>query len=166
MSKKITKEDFGFNKETKSYEIYINGMRYEIPERHWASMTEQTLNEMLPQPNPDYIHTPSEPFGEDFQMLTDMYNDEYFPDFLVDKVKNELEKVIAFLETGERDKDKIQSEFDRAIMAINDLENEFDQNDSELETVARESICEGVEYIIGKFNLNITNDEAVRERNF
>ena len=31
-----------------------------------------------------------------------MYHDEYYPDFLVDKVKKELQKVIDLLESGER----------------------------------------------------------------
>ena len=31
-------------------------------------------------------------FDSNYQLLDEMYEDEYFPDFLVDKVKNELQK--------------------------------------------------------------------------
>ena len=37
-----------------------------------------------------------------------MYQDGYFPDFLVDKVKVELQKVIDLLENGETDTEVIQ----------------------------------------------------------
>lgn len=33
-------------------------------------------------------------FDKNYKLLAEMYLDEYFPDFLVDKVKDELLKVI------------------------------------------------------------------------
>ena len=42
-------------------------------------------------------------FDADYELLDSMYRDGYFPDFLVDKVKELVENVITFLETGERD---------------------------------------------------------------
>ena len=42
-------------------------------------------------------------FDENYQLLADMYEDEYFPDFMVDKVKELLQNVITYLETGEQD---------------------------------------------------------------
>ena len=71
-----------------------------------------------------------------------MYQDEYYPNFLVDKVKDELQKAINLLETGETDTEIIQKKLDEAICAINDLQEEFDENDSEIETVARDCIGE------------------------
>lgn len=41
------------------------------------------------------------PFDPQYQLLKEMYQDEYFPDFLVDKVRGELQKVIHLLESGE-----------------------------------------------------------------
>ena len=41
-------------------------------------------------------------FDPNYPLLDDMYQDEYYPDFLVDKVKGELPKVIGLLESGER----------------------------------------------------------------
>ena len=48
--------------------------------------------------------------------------------------------------------------------AINDLEDEFDENDSEIETVARESIGEAVDYLLQKYRIDIDVEEAIRER--
>ena len=59
------------------------------------------------------------------------------PDFLVDKIKDELQKVIDLLESGETDTEVIQETLDEAVCGINDLQDEFYENDSEIETVAR-----------------------------
>lgn len=103
-------------------------------------------------------------FDKDYKLLEDMYSDDYFPNFLVDKVKALLQNVIDFLENGERDLDKIQSKFDEMTLAINDLEEEFEDNDSEIETVARDSIGETVEYILKWFDIDIDAEDAIGER--
>jgi type I site-specific restriction endonuclease len=105
-------------------------------------------------------------FDADYELLDSMYRDGYFPDFLVDKVKELMENVIGFLETGERDSEEIQSKFDEMTLAINDLQEEFEENESELETVARESIAETVEYILEWFNIDIDVEDAIGERDW
>ncbi|WP_313642087.1 DUF5713 family protein, partial [Paenibacillus sp.] len=45
--------------------------------------------------------------SSDFKYLKDMYNG-YYPNFLVDKVKAELVKVVEFLEQGNQDIEEIQ----------------------------------------------------------
>ena len=60
-------------------------------------------------------------FDENYKLLEEMYSDKYFPDFLVDKIKALVRDVIEFLETGERDLKKIQKEFDKMTLALNDL---------------------------------------------
>ena len=47
-------------------------------------------------------------FDANYRLLEEMYQDEYYPDFLVDKVKTELQKVITLLEGGETDTDTVQ----------------------------------------------------------
>lgn len=42
-------------------------------------------------------------FDSKYNLLADMYQDEYYPKFLVDKIKDELQKVIDLLESGETD---------------------------------------------------------------
>ena len=42
-------------------------------------------------------------FDPNYKLLNEMYQDNYYPTFLVDKVKDELQKVIDLLESGETD---------------------------------------------------------------
>lgn len=105
-------------------------------------------------------------FDTSYKLLSDMYQDEYFPDFLVDKVKAEIQKVISLLERGENRTEIIQEKLDEAVRGINDLQAEFDENDSEIETVARDCIGETVGYILEWFGIPIDIEEAVRERDW
>lgn len=105
-------------------------------------------------------------FNADYKLLEDMYEDGYFPDFLVDKLRDLIENVITFLETGEQDLQKIQEKFDEMTLAANDLEEEFEENGSELETAARESIGATVAYILQWFEINIGVEDAIRERDW
>ncbi len=105
-------------------------------------------------------------FDADYKLLEDMYEDGYFPDFLVDKIRDLIENVITFLETGEQDLQKIQEKFDEMTLAVNDLEEEFEKNGSELETAARESIGATVAYILQWFEINIGVEDAIRERDW
>ena len=95
-----------------------------------------------------------------------MYQDGYFPNFLVDKVKELLQNVITYLETGEQDLEKIQKQFDEMTLAINDLQEEFEENDSEIETAARDSIGETVEYILKWFQIDLDVEDAIQERDW
>lgn len=105
-------------------------------------------------------------FDETYVLLKDMAEDIYYPSFLVDKVRVEIQTVIAFLESGETSIPLIQKKLDAMTIAINALEEEFEDNDSELETVARESIGETVEYILKWFGIDIDTEEAIRERDW
>ena len=102
-------------------------------------------------------------FDKNYKLLEEMYQDGYFPDFLVDKVKAELQKVIDLLERGETDREAVQEKLDEAVCAINDLQEEFDEHDSEIETVARDCIGESVGYILAWFGIPIDVEEAIRE---
>lgn len=103
---------------------------------------------------------------KNYKLLDEMYQDEYYPDFLVDKVKGELQKVIELLETGETDTEVIQERLDEVVCAINDLQEEFYENDSEIETVARDCIGETVGYVLEWFGIPIDVEEAIRERDW
>lgn len=72
----------------------------------------------------------------DFEYLTDMYEDSYFPHFLVYKIKNTIKETVGFIEEGNHTKDEIQDALDKMTLKINELQEEFDENDSEIETVA------------------------------
>lgn len=105
-------------------------------------------------------------FDENYELLAAMYQDDYFPDFLVDKIKMLIQNVIDLLETEEKDLEIIQGKFDEMTLAINDLQEEFEENDSELETVARDSIGETIEYILQWFDIDIDVEDAIGERDW
>lgn len=105
-------------------------------------------------------------FDKNYKLLDEMYQDEYFPNFLVDKVKGELQKVIDLLESGETDTEVVQEKLDEVVCVINDLQDEFDENDSEIETVARDCIGETVGCILEWFGIPIDTEEAIRERDW
>lgn len=105
-------------------------------------------------------------FDENYELLAAMYRDGYFPDFLVDKIKELVQNIIAFLEKEEKDLEIIQNKFDEMTLAINDLQAEFEENDSELETVARDSIGETIEYILRWFDIDIDVEDAIGERDW
>lgn len=98
--------------------------------------------------------------------VVDMYNDDYYPDFLVDKVKALIVPVVEYLEAGGRDMEHVQELFDAMTVGVNDLQDEFDEHNSEIETVARESIGQTVSDIIDHFGLELDTEEAIRERDW
>ena len=67
------------------------------------------------------------PFDQNYKLLNEMYRDEYYPNFLVDKIRNWLQEVIDLLESGETDIEVVQAQLDRVVCAINDLQEEFDE---------------------------------------
>jgi hypothetical protein len=79
---------------------------------------------------------------QSYTFLAEMYDDDYFPNFLVDKGKQIL---IDFCEAIEAE--KLETLRDLYILShaatekFNDLEEDFEENDSEIETAARECIA-------------------------
>jgi hypothetical protein len=102
----------------------------------------------------------------DFEFLPDMYADRYFPTSEVDKVKAAIQKVVVFLEKGSASTKKIQKKLDDMTLTINELQNDFVDHDSELETGARESIAETVERVLAHFNVAIDIEDALGERDW
>ena len=100
------------------------------------------------------------------RLLRDMYRDDYFPDFLVDKVQVLLLSLVSFLGKGVRTYAQVQEKLDEVVLAINALQDEFEKNDSEIETAARESIAESVGLILDHFDIAIDIEEAIRERDW
>ena len=105
-------------------------------------------------------------FDENYVLLKDMVNDDYYPKFLVDKIKELMIPVIRLLENEETNKDIIQSKLEEMTLAINELQEEFYDNDSEIETVARDSIAVTIGYIMEWFHIDIDMETAIRERDW
>lgn len=108
----------------------------------------------------------SKPFDKEYVLLKDMINDEYYPKNLVEKIKEKIKKLISFLEEKERGISEVQTKLDSLVRYINNLAEKFDEEDSEIETVARDSIGETIEYILKYFNVDIDIEEAIRERDW
>jgi hypothetical protein len=100
----------------------------------------------------------------DFDFLPEMYEDDYFPNSEVDKVKAAIQKVVTYLEKGETSTKKAQKKLDDMTLTINELQNDFADHDSEIETGAANAIAETVERILAHFNVDIDIEEAIRER--
>lgn len=105
-------------------------------------------------------------FDEHTVLLQEMMQDSYFPKFLVEKLKNYIQETIEYLETGETDIAKIQKKFDAMTMSINKLQDEFEENGSEIETVARDSIGKTVESILNWFEIDMDAETALRKRDW
>lgn len=103
-------------------------------------------------------------FDPSYVLLKEMYEDDFFPDFLVDEVRELILPVIETLESGETAPEVIQQELDAMTQGINDLCEVFEENDSEIETCARESIAQTVMDILEWFEIDIDIEDALAER--
>ncbi|MED4402591.1 DUF5713 family protein [Metabacillus fastidiosus] len=100
------------------------------------------------------------------EYLNTMYMDSYFPNFLVDKVKAAILKVEDFIKQGNHSLEEIQESLDEMTLTINDIQEEFWEHNSEIETVARDSIGETVETILKFYQVPIDIEEAIRNRDW
>lgn len=74
-------------------------------------------------------------------LLQGMYSDGYFPNHLVDKLRDIILSACKRIEEKEPSNLKeLYAITCDATDLINDLQDEFDENDSEIETVARDEI--------------------------
>lgn len=105
-------------------------------------------------------------FDPSYPLLKEMVQDEYYPPFLVEKIKNLIQNLIVFLESGTKDIPQIQDALDQMTLAINDLQEEFDENGSEIETVARDSIAATILYILDWFDITIDIEDALGARDW
>jgi hypothetical protein len=97
--------------------------------------------------------------------LTGMYADDYFPDFLVDKLKATLINLCADIESqSPSNLDELYALTHSATEKINDLQVEFDQNESEIETAAREEIAEEFAFIAETYGFDADIEELIAPR--
>jgi len=99
---------------------------------------------------------------KNYSFLKDMYNDDYFPNFLVDKIKVILIELCEKIEKeAPNSPESLFVLTHAATKKINDLDEEFEDNDSELETGARESMGEDFENIVRAYGFNDVDVEDV-----
>lgn len=83
-----------------------------------------------------------------YPFLKDMYEDAYYPNNLVDKGKDILIDLCFQIEQKQpKNLEELYVLTHSATDKFNDLQEEFDENDSEIETVARECIGADFEFI-------------------
>lgn len=112
------------------------------------------------------IYKASKKFDKNYEILKEMYNDDYYPKFLVDKIRDLILEMVSYLEEGEHTYEEIQENFDKMTIGINELQEEFEENDSEIETVARDSIGTTVIDILEWFGIDIDVEDAIGERDW
>ena len=99
---------------------------------------------------------------KDYQFVAGMYRDGYFPDFLVDKIKSILVELCEAIEAQRPQSDEDLLKLTHAATErINDLEEEFEDNESELETVARDDMGESFEFIVRAYGFTDGDIEDV-----
>ena len=106
-------------------------------------------------------------FDPNYKLLDEMYQDNYYPCFSGGQGKGRAsEGHRPCWRAAKPTPEVVQETLDEAVCGINDLQEEFDENDSEIETVARECIAATVAYILEWFGIPIDTEEAIRERDW
>ncbi len=98
--------------------------------------------------------------------LAGMYEDDYFPDFLVEKIEMAIIEVAEFLEKGQYTDEVIQNKLDEMTVKINKIQEEFWAHDSEIETFAREEIADSVDHLLDQHKIQIDLEDALRNRDW
>ncbi|MBL0738740.1 hypothetical protein JI750_17725 [Flavobacterium sp. GN10] len=97
--------------------------------------------------------------------LKDMYGDSYYPKFLVDKVKIILVDLCFEIEkTSPKNLDEFYKLTHSATIKINELQDDFYENNSEIETVARESIGQDFDIISKSYGFDSDTEEIIAPR--
>ncbi|MDR2006042.1 MAG: DUF5713 family protein [Acidaminococcales bacterium] len=107
-----------------------------------------------------------EKFNEDHFLLEEMYADAYYPKFLVDKLRFVILDFVDYLSDNFRSREEIQEKLDEMNAMIGNLREEFRENGSEFETVARACVAADIEYILKYFSVGIEPEEALRARDW
>lgn len=98
--------------------------------------------------------------------LVDMYRDDYYPNFLVDRIKSYLQTAEQIIQHHSEDLVRVQQALDVAVSSINDLAETFYAHNSEIEMVAREDIAETVMTMLDYYSITLDIEEALRERDW
>lgn len=105
---------------------------------------------------------------DESKLLEGMYSDRYFPNHLVDKIRD---IILDACKQIEESKPQTLSELYlitcSATDRINELHEEFEENGSELETVARDDIATSFEYVAKAYGFeNADIEELVATRDW
>jgi uncharacterized protein DUF5713 len=94
--------------------------------------------------------------------LAGMYRDGYFPNRQVDKVRTVLLKLCGEIEAQQPQDDSALLRLTHAATErINDLQEDFEEHDSEIETVAREVIAADFKFIADAYGFGYLDVEEL-----
>lgn len=97
-----------------------------------------------------------------YSFLQPMYDDGYYPDAVVDRVKAVLVDLCQQIEeTRPADDDALLALTHQATERINDLQDDFYAAGSEIETVAREAICEDFAIVVEAYGFGHLEDDDI-----
>ncbi len=104
---------------------------------------------------------------EQLGLLTEMYDDVYFPTHLVDRIKEILVDMCRAIERRQpADVAALYPLTHAATERINRLQDEFFDAESEIETVARESIAGSFAKIAAAYGFDADTEELVATRDW
>lgn len=104
---------------------------------------------------------------KDYPFLQEMFDDDYFPDFLVEKGKNILIELCEQIESQKpQDLNALYALTHAATDRFNDLQEEFYENDSEIETAAREAIAADFAFLTSAYGFDADTEELIATRDW
>lgn len=103
-------------------------------------------------------------FDDQYILLEELYEDSFYPDFLIDKLKYLLEDFINYVEQHLINMADLGDKIYELIENALSLQYEFLDNDSEYDNLARECFVRNLEYIIQWFHLPLNLEEVLAER--
>jgi len=104
---------------------------------------------------------------KDYPFLQGMSEDDYFPQFLVEKGKKILTNLCEEIEAkNPKDDEALYVLTHAATDQFNALSEEFEENESEIETVAREWISEDFSFIASAYGFDAEREELIATRDW
>ncbi len=96
-----------------------------------------------------------------------MYQDPYFPTFLVDKCKSVLLKLCQTIETNKpKNLEELYTLTQASTLELNELQEEFFEHDSEIETGARECLAMDFEFVAKAYGYDADVEELIGTRDW
>ena len=103
----------------------------------------------------------------EYSFLKEMYNDPFFPNNLVDKGKQILIDLCYQIESEKpKNLEELYKLSHNATDKFNDLQEEFYENESEIETAARESIAMDFEFTSNAYGFKADIEELIATRDW
>ena len=103
---------------------------------------------------------------QSYAFLQGMYDDGYFPNFLVDKGKAILVSLCEQIEKTKPLGDEVLKLTHAATEEFNELAEEFGEHGSEIETAARDCIGTDFASILEAYGYDIDVEEAIAPRDW